>query len=114
MSVLSNTAEQVKRARSLLNGNYQGTIEELNSQMHDASKQRKYEEALDLRNQIASIRLLNQHQIVDNERRFDQDVMAFKQAGDKMLAVQMGVRKGVLRGKNQFQLICSLRLKRNF
>ncbi len=63
---LEQYTEQVKRARSLLNGNYQQIIEELNSQMHNASSQGKYEEALDLRNQIASIRLLNQHQIVDN------------------------------------------------
>ena len=85
-----------------LNGNYQQTIEYLTSQMQKASEQKQYENALDLRNQIASIRLLTQHQIVDHERRFDQDVMAFKQVGEKMLAVQMGVRKGVLRGKNQF------------
>ena len=96
--------DQVKRARSLLNGNYRQTIERLNSLMHDASSRGKYEEALDLRNQIASIRLLNQHQIVDNERRFDQDIMAFKQVGEKLLAVQMGVRKGVLRGKTQFSV----------
>ena len=73
-------AEQVKQARSFLNGNYQQTIEDLNSQMQTASEQRQYETALDLRNQIASIRLLTQHQIVDHERRFDQDIMAF-QAG---------------------------------
>ena len=97
-------SEQVKRARSLLNGNYRQIIDQLNSQMHDASSRGKYEEALDLRNQIASIRLLNQHQIVDNERRFDQDIMAFKQVGEKLLAVQMGVRKGVLRGKTQFSV----------
>ena len=101
---LEQYTEQVKRARSLLNGNYHQTIEQLNIQMHAASSRGKYEEALDLRNQIASIRLLNQHQIVDNERRFDQDIMAFKQVGEKLLAVQMGVRKGVLRGKTQFSV----------
>ena len=60
---LEQYAEQVKRARSFLNGNYQQTIEQLNTKMHDASSTRKYEEALDLRNQIASIRLLNQHHV---------------------------------------------------
>ena len=106
--------EQVKHARSLLNGNYHQTIEQLNSQMHDASSRGKYEEALDLRNQIASIRLLNQHQIVDNERRFDQDIMAFKQVGEKMLAVQMGVRKGVLRGKTQFAVDFQPQIEQEF
>ena len=107
-------AEQVKQARSFLNGNYQQTIEELNSQMQTASEQQQYETALDLRNQIASIRLLTQHQIVDHERRFDQDIMAFRQVGEKMLAVQMGVRRGVLRGKIQFTVDLQPQIEQEF
>ena len=72
--------------------------------MQTASQNQQYETALELRNQIDSIRLLTEHQIVDNERRFDQDVMAFRQVGEKMLAVQMGVRKGVLLGKKDFSV----------
>ncbi len=105
---------QVKQARSFLNGNYQQTIEQLNSQMQTASTQQQYETALDLRNQIASIKLLTQHQIVDNERRFDQDVMAFRQVGEKMLAIQMGIRKGVLRGKTQFTVDLQPQIEQEF
>ena len=107
-------SEQVRGARSFLNGNYQQTIAQLNSQMQNESAQKKYESALDLRNQIASIRLLTQHQIVDNERRFDQDIMAFKQVGEKMLTIQMGVRKGVLRGKNQFTVDLQPQIEQEF
>ena len=107
-------AEQVKHARSFLNGNYQKTIDLLTSQMQNASAERKYEEALDLRNQIASIRLLTQHQIVDHERRFDQDILAFEQVGEKMLAVQMGVRKGVLRGKSEFSVDLQPQIEQEF
>ena len=80
--------EQVKQARSFLSGNYKQTIEQLNKQMQTASNAKKFEEALELRNQIASIHLLTEHQIVDNERRFDQDVLVFRQVGEKMLAVR--------------------------
>jgi excinuclease ABC subunit C len=72
--------------------------------MNVASKRQKYERALELRNQIASIGLLTERQIVDNERRFDQDVLAFRRFGEKELAVQMGVRKGVLLGKKEFSM----------
>ena len=104
---------QVKQARSFLNGNYEGTIQQLNTQMQDASANQKFEEALELRNQIASIRLLTERQIVDNERRFDQDVMVFRRVGEKMLALQMGVRKGVLLGKKEFSVDLQPRLNRN-
>jgi excinuclease ABC subunit C len=41
---------------------------------------------------------------VDQERRFDQDVLVFRQVGEKMLAVQMSMRKGVLLGKKEFSV----------
>jgi excinuclease ABC subunit C len=82
--------------------------------MQAASVEQKYEEALELRNQIASIRLLTEHQIVDNERRFDQDVLVFKQYGEKMLAVQMGVRRGVLLGKKEFSVDLQPQIEQEF
>jgi excinuclease ABC subunit C len=41
---------------------------------------------------------------VDHERRFDQDVLVFRQVGEKMLAVQMSMRRGVLLGKKEFSV----------
>lgn len=107
-------AEQVRQARSFLNGSYQQTIEQLKTQMQTASAAQQYENALELRNQIQSIRLLTEHQIVDNERRFDQDVLVFRQVGEKMLAVQMGVRKGVLLGKKEFSVDVQPQIEQEF
>jgi len=95
-------AQQVQQARDFLGGNYQATLNMLNERMQQASATNQFETALELRNQIASIRLLTQRQIVDNERRFDQDVMVFRQVGEKLHTVQMGIRKGVLLGKKEF------------
>ena len=107
-------ADQVKQARTFLNGNYIQTIEQLKNQMQIASAAQQYETALELRNQIQSIRLLTEHQIVDNERRFDQDVLAFRQVGEKMLAVQMGVRRGVLLGKKDFSVDLQPQIEQEF
>ncbi len=101
-ATLEQYTEQIKQARSFLSGDYDKTIRSLLSQMSQASQNRQYERALELRNQIASIRLLTQRQIVDKERRFDQDVLAFRRIGERVNAVQMGVRKGVLLGKKEF------------
>lgn len=97
-------ATQVEQARSFLSGNYEQTATVLNGLMQTAAAEQKYERALELRNQIASIRLLTERQIVDHERLFDQDVIAFRRVGEKVLAVQMGVRKGVLLGKKEFSM----------
>ncbi len=106
--------EQVQRARSFLNGNYKQTIEQLKTQMQAASQAQQYETALELRNQILSIRLVTEHQIVDQERRFDQDVLVFRQVGEKMLAVQMSMRKGVLLGKKEFSVDVQSMIEQEF
>jgi excinuclease ABC subunit C len=113
-ATLEQYTEQVRQARSFLNGNYEQTIEQLKNQMQTASQNLQYETALELRNQIQSIRLLTEHQIVDNERRFDQDILAFKRVGEKMLAVQMGVRKGVLLGKKDFSVDVQPQIEQEF
>jgi len=95
---------QVEQARSFLNGNYEKTSEMLVAKMKAASKEMNYELALELRNQLASIRILRERQIVDNERRFDQDLMVFRRASERLFVVQMGVRKGVLLGKRDFSM----------
>jgi excinuclease ABC subunit C len=107
-------AAQVEQARSFLTGGYEGTIRMLNTQMQGASQEQKFEHALELRNQIASIRLLTEHQIVDNRRQFDQDVMVFRQEGEKLLVVQMSVRKGVLLGKKEFSVDLQPQVEQEF
>jgi excinuclease ABC subunit C len=106
--------EQVRQARSFLNGNYQQTIEQLKAQMEASSQAQQYETALELRNQILSIRLVTEHQIVDKERRFDQDVLVFRQVGERMLAVQMGMRRGVLLGKKEFSVDVQPQIEQEF
>jgi excinuclease ABC subunit C len=106
--------EQVERARSFLKGDYENTIRALQSQMMEASREKKYERALEFRNQIAYIELLTRHQIVDHERRFDQDVMVFRQLGEKLMVVQMGVRRGVLLGKKEFNIDVQPQIEQEF
>ena len=106
--------KQVDQARIFLNGDYEQTLERLNSQMQDAAKRQNYEYALELQKQVASIKLLTQKQIVDNEREFDQDAMVFLRFGEKMLVVQMSIRKGVLLGKKEFSVEVQPQIEQEF
>jgi len=94
--------KQVENARTFLNGGIKDTVGMLTAQMNEASKDMKYEQALELRNQLNSIGLLSKKQMVDHEKNYDQDIVAFKNVGEKVLAVQMGIRRGVLLGKKDF------------
>lgn len=96
--------KQVENAKVFLKGGFEQTVEMLTNKMKDASNEGKYERALEFRNQLESINLLSKSQIVDHERNFDQDIIAFKRVEEKVIVVHMGIRKGVLLGKKDFEL----------
>ena len=106
--------EQVRNARMFLEGKFDKTVQVLELQMHQAAGDQKFERAMELRDQIASIRLLTQRQIVDNEKRFDQDVMVFCQKEDNVHVIHMGLRKGVLLGKKEFAIDCQPLVEQEF
>ena len=105
---------QVEGAKVFLNGGYEQTVRMLAGRMGEASKEGKYELALELRNQLGSIDLLSRRQIVDNERRYDQDIVAFKKVGERVIVVRMEVRKGVLLGKRDFKIEYQENFEREF
>ncbi len=97
-------AGQVEGARRFLRGDTGQTVDELTKRMALYSKEGRYERALELRNQLYGIGMLSGRQIVDRERGYDQDVVVFKKAADRVLVVQMGIRRGVLLGKKDFEI----------
>lgn len=105
---------QVEQARSFLEGNYEQVLGQLGFEMQRASEAMDYERALELRNQMVSIQLLTQRQVVDGYRTFDQDVVAFRRLGDKMMVVHMGIRKGVLLGKKEYSLDFEPQIEQQF
>ena len=93
---------QVEKARIFLNGKYDDVAHSLKEKMNEASKNMQYERARELYNQIKSIELISKKQIVDNEKKYDQDIMVFMRSNERVMIVQMGIRKGVLLGKKDF------------
>lgn len=93
---------QVEGAMAFLGGDTAQTVKMLKQQMEEASSQGRYEHALELRNKLYSIDALSSRQIVDHERNYDQDVLAFRRLDGRVIAVQMGIRRGVLLGKKDF------------
>ena len=105
---------QVDNAKVFLKGGNEETIKMLKERMIHASKEGRYEQALEFRNQLSSINLLATKQIVDHERDFDQDIIAFKKIGERVIVVQMGIRRGVLLGKKDFEIEHQENFEREF
>ncbi len=95
-------AEQVAAASAFLKGETQSVLKTLEIEMKEASKEQKYEIALEKRRQIEAIKTLGVRQKVDLVKRFDQDVIAFDMKGGKVIVSLFSIAKGVIRGKKEF------------
>ncbi len=105
---------QVNSARVFLKGDTDDAIRTLTEKMKEASREGRYEHALEFRNQLESISLLSSRQVVDHEKNYDQDVFAFRKIGERVLVVQIGIRRGVLLGKKDFEVDYQENLEREF
>ena len=97
-------ALQVERAKSLLSGDLKDTLQFLNIEMQKVAEEQKFEQALEIRNQIIRIEKLVQKQIVDTQNTKNQDVIAFRKQDETLKIVQFYVKKGVLSGKQDFKI----------
>lgn len=95
---------QVENARSFMHGGYLDIEQKLKKQMLEASSNQEYEKAIIFKNQIESIKMLQYKQVVDNDRKFNQDIIAIKTYQHQTSIVHMSIQKGVLLGKRDFSI----------
>ncbi len=96
-------ATQVNKAMSFLEGKTKNVLEVLHSEMNLASKQLKFEIALQKKRQILAIEHLTERQKVDVQKQFDQDVLALIENPDYATVLLLSIQKGVLRSKKEFR-----------
>ncbi len=94
----------VDEAREFLKGNTEPTVKKLTAEMHAASKVLHFERALELRNQLSAVQLLEERQSVEKIRAFDQQAIAFVRLGTKAVFDILTITKGVIRGKREYVL----------
>ena len=95
-------AKDVAQAKELLAGDLKETLVKLNAKMQQAAADLKYEQALEIRNQLSRLQHIAQKQVVDTQNTRNQDVIAFRRDGEQMRVVRFRVQRGVLLGKQDF------------
>jgi len=96
-------AGQVERAKRFLKGETKEVVGRLKREMSDASKQTKYEIALEKRRQIEAIEHLHDKQTVDLIKKFDQNVVACKKVANRAVITLFSISKGVISGKKDYE-----------
>lgn len=93
---------QAGRAAALLRGKSSELLAQLRAEMEECAGRQEYEKALLLRNQIAAIEGLAEHQHVERPKDADQDVISYTVAGDRVYLMVFTVEKGLLSGKQEY------------
>lgn len=94
--------ERVKRAQSVLKGNIGEMIESLRKEMRELSDCQQFEQAMELRDEIAALEYLQERQSVEHKRKFDQDILSYIVDGGNIYLIAFKVYKGTLEGKEDF------------
>ena len=96
--------EQVKKAMDFLNGNFRDTIRELTVKMEQASEEMRFEEAIEYRDLIESVKRIGERQKITGSDGEDKDIIALAMDEEDAVVQVFFVRDGKLIGRDHFFL----------
>lgn len=94
--------QKIDKARLVLKGKTRELLQSLENEMQLASKEQKYEIALEKRDQIHALEYLENSQKVEKLREYDQDCIAVVRSPTHALIEMFNIKKGVIQGKREF------------
>jgi excinuclease ABC subunit C len=94
--------ERVKRAESVLKGNISELIESMREEMQEHAKNQKFEQALELRDEISALENLREKQAVERKRKLDEDILNYLVDDKNVYLMLFKIYKGTLEGKEEF------------
>ena len=94
----------VKGALEFLGGRYQEVIQELQEKMQQASEELRFEDAMEYRDLIQSIKKIGERQKITGHSGEDNDVIAMAMDGEDAIVQVFFIRGGRLIGRDHFYL----------
>lgn len=96
--------QSIHQALDFLSGNFTPVIKSLEEKMLKASEKLEYEEALEYRDLIGSVKQIAQKQKITSSEQEDRDIIAFAKAADEAVVQVFFIRGGKLIGREHFYL----------
>ena len=93
---------KVMRAAFALGGKTGELVESLQREMTQLSARQEFERAIELRDEIAALRHLQERQQVEKSRKYDQDVLSYQLDGTSVFLMLFKVYRGTLEGKEDY------------
>ncbi len=96
--------QKVKKAMEFLGGNFEPVLKDLEEKMMEASENMEFEQAIEYRELLGSVKQIAQKQKISNSDREDKDIIAMASDGEDAVVQVFFVREGRLIGRDHFYL----------
>ena len=90
---------QIEKAKNLLKGKSKEVLDGLKKDMEIAAEDMRFEEAINLREQIKEIENAVVNQVTEYGKDLDEDIFSLKKEGDRVFICVLNVRDGKILGK---------------
>lgn len=90
---------QVERVKNLLKGKEKEVIASLKKDMEKAAEDMRFEEAINLREQIKEVKSAVVNQVTEYGKELDEDIFLMQKEGEKVFICVLNVRDGKILGK---------------
>lgn len=97
-------ASNVRLAELFLRGQKDSLLDIFEERMRQAAASENFELAKLYRDQVRAIRLVNERQLVDLPKRYDQDVMNLAPAGESSIIQVFHITRGVVTTRDRYQI----------
>ena len=96
--------KKINGALEFLNGNFKDVLKELEKKMMEASEEMRFEDAMEYRDLMESVRQIGERQKITGSDGEDKDIIALAVDGEDAVAQVFFIREGTLIGRDHFYL----------
>ncbi len=94
--------KKIEKTKLVLSGNTNKLIKQMQKEMKTHSGKSQFEQALKIRDEIAAIEKLGEHQNMQRQKKYDEDIINYKIRSGKVYLMLFNIYKGLLSNKNEF------------
>ena len=94
--------EKVKKAISVLKGNIRELIASMETEMKEMAAKQMFEQAMELRDEIAALEYLQEKQNMERQKKYDEDILNYIVRDNNVYLMLFKVYKGTLEDKQDF------------
>ena len=94
--------EKIEKVKMVLSGKSKQLVSKMQDEMKKFADKKEFEQAMRVRNEIMSVEHLSDHQKMQREKKYDEDIINYEIKDDQVYLMLFNIYKGTLSNKNEF------------